>query len=200
MVLFYCDLSKQTIASANIPRSLKVERLKSYAQLSTQDLRDMTSFWNPMQAKRNVRERFEQGSSLWLIKSGGNLAGYGWSLQGRTIEPHYFPLAQNDAHLFDFHVFPQFRGQGMNPLLVMHILRSLAGECGGRAFIEAAEWNAAQLSSLGKTPFHRLGFARKSRILHRTIVCWAEHEPLEQMQKDMDQANRPLAMAKPHEQ
>jgi ribosomal protein S18 acetylase RimI-like enzyme len=200
MVLFYCDLAKQTIASANIPTSLKVERLKSYAQLSTQDLQDMTSFWNPKQANRNIRERFEQGASLWLIRSGGKLAGYGWTVQGRTIESHYFPLAQNDVHLFDFHVFPQFRGQGMNPLLVTHILRSLAGECTGRAFIEAAEWNEAQLSSLGKTPFRRLGAARKSTILHRTIVCWAEDEPLDQMQKEMDHVNRSVATAKPQEQ
>jgi hypothetical protein len=200
MVLFYCDLAKQTNALANIPTSLKVERLKSFAQLSTRDLQDMISFWNPKQAKRNIRERFEQGASLWLIKSEGQLGGYGWTLQGRTIESHYFPLAQNDVHLFDFHVFPKFRGRGMNPLMVTHILRSLAGECSGRAFIEAAEWNKAQLSSLGKTPFRRLGLARKSTILHRTIVCWVKNEPLDQMEKEKEEVNRSIAIAKPHEQ
>jgi ribosomal protein S18 acetylase RimI-like enzyme len=163
MVLFYCDLAKQAVASANIPGSLNLERLRSYAEIRSQDLQDMTSFWNPKQAHRNIRERFEQGASLWLIKSGERLAGYGWTMQGGTIEPHYFPLAQNDVHLFDFHVFPQYRGQGINPFLVTHILRSLAGECSGRAFIEAAEWNQAQLSSLTKTPFRRLGLAKKSK-------------------------------------
>ncbi len=34
-----------------------------------------------------------KGALLWLIKSEDGLAGYGWTLQGRTIEPHYFPLA-----------------------------------------------------------------------------------------------------------
>ena len=65
----------------------------------------------------------------------------------------------------------------MNPLLVIHILRSLAREGGRRAFIEAAEWNEAQLSSLRKTPFQLMGWARKSTIFHRTIVCWARTKP-----------------------
>ena len=43
----------------------------------------MTSPWNPKQAHRNIRERFEQAASLWLIKSGDKLAGYGWTLQGQ---------------------------------------------------------------------------------------------------------------------
>jgi ribosomal protein S18 acetylase RimI-like enzyme len=97
-------------------------------------------------------------------------------LHGGTVEPHYFPLGWDDVHLFDFHVFPQYRGQGMNPFLVTHILRSLAAEGADRAFIEAAEWNEAQLSSLAKTPFRRLGCARKSTIFGCTIVWWAENE------------------------
>jgi ribosomal protein S18 acetylase RimI-like enzyme len=199
MVLFYCDLAKQTTAPANVPSSLKVERLRSFAELNHQDFKEMTSFWNPTQAHRNIRERFEQGASLWLMKSGGKLAGYGWTLQGGTIEPHYFPLAQDDLHLFDFHVFPEYRGQGINPLLVTLILHSMSGECGGRAFIEAAEWNEAQLSSLRKTPFRRMGWARKSAIFHRTIVCWAQTEAVQQVQEDTQRRERASSMARSHE-
>jgi ribosomal protein S18 acetylase RimI-like enzyme len=199
MVVFYCDLGKQTTAPVNIPSSLIVERLRTYAELSQQALQEMTSFWNPKQAHRNILERFDQGASLWLIKSGEKLAGYGWTLQGRTIEPHYFPLAQDDVHLFDFHVFPQYRGKGINPFLVTHILHSMTDECGGRAFIEAAQWNEAQLSSLRKTPFRRLGWARKSAIFHRTIVCWAQNEAVKQVQKDTQGRNRASTMASSHE-
>jgi hypothetical protein len=55
-------------------------------------------------------------------------------------------------------------------------------EVTGRAFIEAAEWNQPQLSSLTKTPFRRLGRARKSIIFGRTVVHWAN-----------DQASKELA-------
>jgi GNAT superfamily N-acetyltransferase len=134
----------------------------------------MTSFWNPKLAQKNMKERFRKGASLWLIKSHDRLAGYGWTLKGGTIEPHYFPVGQDDVHLFDFYVFPQYRGQGMNPLLVGEILRSLAREGAGRAFIEAAEWNQPQLSSLSKTPFRCLGWATKLTIFGRTVVRWSK--------------------------
>jgi ribosomal protein S18 acetylase RimI-like enzyme len=174
MVLFYCDLPGQASLRTDSPSSLDVEQKRSEAELSPQDLQEMTSFWNPKLARRLMKERFGLGASLWMIKSEGHLAGYGWSLQGRTVEPHYFPLGQDDVHLFDFHVFPQFRGRGMNPFLVNHILQSLATEKAGRAFIEAAEWNQPQLSSLTKTPFHRLGMAGKWTILGRTMVRWGK--------------------------
>jgi len=171
MILFYCDLRALSAPTADLPSSLKVERHTNQATLSPQDLQEITSFWNPQQARRNVKERFELGASLWLIKSKDELAGYGWTLQGRTVEPHYFRLGPDDVHLFDFHVFAQYRGRGMNPSLVSYILRSLAAESHGRAFIEAAEWNQAQLASLRRTPFRRLGSARKCTIFGRTIVC-----------------------------
>lgn len=96
------------------------------------------------------------------------------------MEPHYFRLGREDVHLFDFYVFPPYRGQGLNPLLLTNILHNLTTECAGRAFIEAAEWNHAQLASLRKTSFHRLGQASKFTIFRRTIVCWDESETAKQ--------------------
>jgi ribosomal protein S18 acetylase RimI-like enzyme len=179
-VLFYCDLSTLHSPAAELPGPLKVERHRSQADLSPQELQEITSFWNPDLARRNLKERFDMGASLWLIKREDNLAGFGWTLQGRTVEPHYYRLGPDDAHLFDFHVFPQYRGRGVNPRLVSFILRSLASECRGRAFIEAAEWNQAQLASLGRTPFQRLGRARKFTIFGRTAVCWNADESVPQ--------------------
>jgi len=173
-VVFYCDLARLTSPPADLPSFLKVERKRSSPELNPEDLEEMTRFWNPKLATRNLKERFGKGASLWLIKSNDRLAGYGWTLQGDTIESHYFPLGPDDVHLFDFLVFPQYRGREMNPFLVAHILRNLAREGAVRALIEAAEWNRAQLSSLSRTPFRPLGRARKLTIFGRTVVCWAE--------------------------
>lgn len=190
MVLFYCDLSAPSSRTADLPSSLKVERHINQSHLSEQDLHEITSFWNPRLAARNIKERFEQGASLWLIKAGERLAGYGWTLRGHTVEPHYFPFGPDDIHLFNFHVFPQYRGKGVNPLLVSYILRELARECRGRAFIEAAEWNHAQMSSLGRTPFRRLGLAKKFTLSRHTIVCWDENSNVEQGQtNELDNAS-----------
>lgn len=186
MVLFYCDLSALGSPTTDLPSSLNVERKRNEAEISPQDLQQITGFWNPKLARRNIEERFGLGASLWLIKFEDQLAGYGWTLQGRTVEPHYFRLGQNDIHLFDFHVFPSYRGRGLNPLLVTEILRNLAAEGEGRAFIEAAEWNQAQLFSLRKTPFRPLGSARKVTILGRTIVWWGEEQPLDHKRESKD--------------
>jgi len=176
MVLFYCDVSTLGRSKEGLPGGLEVERKTSANQLSPSDLNDFLNVWNPGLARRQMDERFRLGSSLWLAKRDGALAGYGWSLRGGTVEPHYFPLGQNDVHLFDFTVFERYRGRGINPLLVTSILHRLAADGADRAFIEAAEWNRAQLSSLGKTPFRRLGCARKSTILGQTFVHWAEEK------------------------
>src|SRR5215831_5852631 len=141
MVLFYCDLGDQLLEVTDLPRTLRVEQKKSKAELSAEDLKAIISFWNPDLAERNLNERFDLEATLWLIKSEHALAGYGWTLRGRTVEPHYVQLGKDDIHFFDFYVFPQYRGNGFNWQLVRTILSHLGSECKGRAYIEAAEWN-----------------------------------------------------------
>jgi ribosomal protein S18 acetylase RimI-like enzyme len=177
-VLFYCDLDGQnTTRTVPLASSPTIERARRETEVDDRDLAEIIELWNPALARQNINQRFEKGASLWIIRSEGKLAGHGWSLRGGTIQPHYFPLGPDDAHLFDFVVFPRYRGRGLNPLLVGHILGALSAECrGGRAFIEVAEWNKSQLSSLEKTPFRRLGCARKCLVFRRTIVYWDENE------------------------
>lgn len=178
-VLFYCDLATQRDRREDLPSFLKVERKKSTAELSPEDQQQMTSFWNPKLVHRNIKQRFDLGASLWLIRCDDKLAGYGWTLRGSTIEPHYFPLGQDDVQFLDFHVFPKYRGRAMDWSLITQILHRLAAEGFGRAFGEAAEWNRASLASFSMTPFRRLGCARKIRIFRHTLVWWTEDKTLE---------------------
>lgn len=189
MVVFYCDIDKRRLPQVSVPKGLTVERLTALSELSAEAWKEITRFWNPKLANRNIRERFGKGASLWLLRSEDRLAGYGWTLQGRTIEPYYFPLAQDDIHLFDFHVFPDYRGRGMNPFLVGQILDGLATNGAGRAFIEAAEWNDAQLSSLRKTPFRCLCSVRCFTILGHTFVSWMRNDAVMQVH----QGAKPIA-------
>jgi GNAT superfamily N-acetyltransferase len=180
MVLFYCDLSKLSAPAPEMPSRLKVERHRSQSDLSPQDLREITSFWNPDLARRNICERFGLGASLWLIRFEEKLAGYGWTLLGRTVEPHYFPLGENDVQFLDFYVFPKYRGRALDWFLMTHILHRLAEEGKARAFGEAAEWNIASLSSFGMTAFRRMGLAKKFAIFGRIMVCWEEDQTVAQ--------------------
>jgi len=179
MVIFYRDISAEPLPTDDLPGSLKVERKRSEADLSAQDLDEITSFWNPKLAQQNMKERFGLGASLWLIRSEGNLAGYGWTLQGGTVEPHYFPLGEHDVQFLDFHVFPKYRGRAMDWVLMDHIVSELAADGCKRAYGEAAEWNKASLSSFAMVSFRRLGLARKFTILGHTVVTWTRNQAAE---------------------
>ena len=175
-VLFYYDLVKQSAPARELPPFLAVERKRSSAELSPEDLAAMTSIWNPKLVQRNMQERFALGASLWLIKFRDKLAGYGWTLKGRTVEPHYFPLGSNDIQFIDFHVFPKFRGRAIDWFLMTQILHQLALEGPGRAFGESGEWNQASIASFQMASFRRLGVAKKRTIFGRTMVWWANHK------------------------
>ena len=180
MVVFYRDIPSKPSPTAELPSSVVVERKRKQSEISAEDLHQITSFWNPTLARRTMNERFALGASLWFIKSDGNLAGYGWTLQGRTVEPHYFPLGQNDVQFLDFHVFPKYRGRAMDWVLIDQIVSELAAEGCKRAYGESAEWNKASLSSFAMTSFCRLGLAKKVTILGRTIVWWTGNQAVEQ--------------------
>lgn len=175
-VLFACELATCPPPVLDDPNHARVERINTEAELSGPDLLQITSAWNPKIARRQLSERFAQGASLWLFKWDGKLAAYGWTIIGRTVEPHFMPLGPNDAHLFDYFVFPEYRGRRINPALVNHILTKLASERRNRAFIEAAEWNTAQLTSLGRTPFQPFGRAWKGSLFGKTLVIWSDKD------------------------
>jgi len=179
MVLFYLDFpvdesSEDTDFPACLPDDLSVEVKHSREEIAPEDWERMLNFWNPDLCARSYPERFQQGASLWLIRSQGNLAGYGWTIVGRTLEPHYYPLGENDVHLFDFLVFPEYRGRNINPLLLDSILNDLAAQRRSRAYIEVREWNHPQLKSLAKTSFKLLGVARKATLFGITFVQWTD--------------------------
>jgi ribosomal protein S18 acetylase RimI-like enzyme len=170
MVVFHCDLTKLVTPPVSIPALLKVECLTSLGELNWRDLQEIISVWNPKQAHRNIRERFDQGATLWLVKFEDRLAGYSWTLRGRTIAPYYFPLGKDDVQLFDFYVFPKVRGRAMLWFLVMHILHSLQEEGAARVFGDVAEWNKASLSFYKMIPFLRLGLFRSFTVFGNTFV------------------------------
>jgi ribosomal protein S18 acetylase RimI-like enzyme len=198
MVVFYCDLTRQTMSPANIPSFLKVERLTSYAELGAQDLQEMTSFWNPKQAHRNIRERFEKGALLWLIKSTDSLAGYSWTIRGRAIAPYYFPMAQDDVQLFDFCVFPKFRGRAILWFLIAHILHSLKDEGAARVFGDVAEWNQPSLSFYKTIPFQRLGLARSLTVFGHTLVSWIGSETAQQVRENPERTDVAVTLGRSH--
>jgi ribosomal protein S18 acetylase RimI-like enzyme len=171
-MLFCCDLLAFTPTANGAPEGT-IERKYAEADLDSRDLTQILESGYPAGVRRRLAERFARGATLWLYKLDDKLAAYGWSLVGQTIEPHFFPLGPNDAHLFDFLVFPDYRGRRIHLLLVMEVLKYLAAEKRGRAFFEGIEWNQAVLRSFGRMPLQPMGCARKFQLFGRTIVVWS---------------------------
>lgn len=195
MVVFYCDLDKRTLPAAAIPSSIQIERVSVETALSQEDRDAILELWNPKLAAQSMNERFAKGASLWLIKVGGRLAGYGWTLRGNTIAPSYFPMGPTDVQFFDFFVVPKFRGRAIQWLLTVHILQVLATENGGRAFADTGEWNQAQLASFRMTPFRRLGMARSFTVFGHTFTSWdGADKKIHTQMRGSEQ--KPLAMVK----
>lgn len=199
MVVFYCDLDEQRLHPVNIPRTFEVKRVKALTELSQEHLQEMMSFWNPKQADRSIRERFEKGASLWLLESGGRLAGYGWTLEGQTIASYYFPMGPDDVQLFDFYVFPKYRGRALHWLLTGHILHTLAVKGRSRAFADTHEWNQAQLASFKLTPFRPLGLVKTYRIFGQLLHCWVSSELVNHEQKDTTLKAKPMKVLRSNE-
>jgi len=197
MIVFCCNVDNAKIAPTDLPNFLQIERLTKYAELSPQGLQELTSFWNPKQAHRNIRERFEKGASLWLIRSRDHLAGYSWTLRGRSIAGYYFPMAQDDVQLFDFYVFPKFRGRAILWFLINHILQKLRDEGVARVFGDVAEWNRASLSFYKTIPFQSLGWARKYTVFGQTLVWWDEVDALSRKMKYKSRAPVPTVNQQP---
>lgn len=171
-VLFVCNLPVSSRAE-NILCSGDVERKTSAVDVSPKDLERIVSHWNPRGKQRQIDERFAANSELWLVRCEGVIAAYGWTIKGRTMESHFFPLTSGDIHLFDFFVFPEFRGRRLNPVLVWNILVEASRENLSKAFIEAAGWNKPQILSLARTPFRQFGVARKLNVGKLTLVSWS---------------------------
>jgi GNAT superfamily N-acetyltransferase len=174
MVLFVCDLP--ACLTVETPVCGILERKTGGAAPTPEDLVRISSHWNPPVKLRQINERFAAGAELWLLRSDGVIAAYGWTIKGKTMKPHFFPFTPKDVHCFDFYVFPEFRGRGLNSTLVEQILLKTGGDGSVRAFIESAAWNKAQLSSLKKTPFRKFGIARKFCIGRSALVLWSNSE------------------------
>jgi ribosomal protein S18 acetylase RimI-like enzyme len=173
-LVYFCDLREAQPVDVSSLAGGRVERKNTLAQVPPDDLSITKDNWNSVSARNEMDKRFKLGASLWEFKIGEKIAGYGWTVAARTIDTPFFPLGQEDVFLFDFFVYPEFRGRRINPLLVNYILAQLASEKKGRAFLETAEWNTQEQSSLRRTPFLIRGKTRKCQLFGRTLVLWSK--------------------------
>jgi GNAT superfamily N-acetyltransferase len=175
MILFSCPLP---VAGIRISDKVDFERTTE-ACLSKDDYAAILDIGNVGERSRDITNRFELGSELWLAKSSGRVAGFGWTIVGKTVAPHYFVFGVDEVHLFDFHVFPEFRGRGINVALIEKILITLSTQRLNWAHIECAAWNHSQVRSLSKTPFRKQAEVIRITFFGYSTVIWLKRSSID---------------------
>ena len=174
----FCFIGKHVVYSCDLPSDvalvdggLVVEEL--YASDVGKTHRIITH-WDEEVAAHQTNARFRMGARLWVARIDSELAAYGWTIRGQTVASYFFPLCNSDIHFFDFFVFEEFRGVRVNPRFVSKLLSALGSTGERRAYIECAAWNDAQLRSLARTPFRRLGYGRKISLGSFSATIWSK--------------------------
>jgi len=157
----------------DLPTDIIIERRNTYHEAMQPDMQSMIKYWFEENEMDKTKERFEKGAILWILKHDKVIVGFGWSIRGKMVDPYYLPLTPNDAVLFDYMIFEEYRGRGLYPLLLNYILGKINLEGVTRAFIHAFEWNTASIKGLRKTNFRQYGIAQKIHFLGRTIIVWS---------------------------
>lgn len=108
----------------------------------------------------------EHGAALWVARVDGRIAGLSMSRRGDRFRKWFVPLTCDDVVIFRNMTLPGFRGRGVCPSLMRHILKE-ERRPRGRAFIDCRVYNLASIRSIEKAGFRRIG---KSRPLSQMEV------------------------------
>lgn len=182
-MLFSADLARLGNKENIVPGNFKVECHKTEEKIPKQDRSALFSYVGEKIIRFDMKERFGKGSVLWLVKVDDMLVGYIWTISGITIQPHFFPVTDNDVHFFDNFIFEEFRGRGINPVFVDYVLWKVKKQGLIRAFIDTKTTNTPEIRSLAKTHFKPYGLARKLYICGRDITVWTQRPDLDKYRK-----------------
>jgi RimJ/RimL family protein N-acetyltransferase len=177
-VLSYVDLAVWKGINFRVDYNVEFQCKKSCADFFEKDLQKLANHEGTYRGNNwvieKMEDRFRRGALLWLLNLNGEFAGYGWSIRGNMGVPFFLPLTINDAVLIDGEVFPEFRGRGVNPLLLEHMLGELKKMGVTRVFSTIKVWNKASLRATSKTQFQRFAIARKLHLFGKNITIWYE--------------------------
>lgn len=108
---------------------------------------------------REIEQRFGEGHHIYLAWMGKEPVAYGWvaTREGRIRDLQLsFPLSSRDRYLWDFKTLPEWRGRGIYPLLLQHIIRQELAQA-DRFWIGFVPGNEASKRGISKAGFQIVG-------------------------------------------
>lgn len=139
------------------------------AKCLQQDLRDY-----PKLLPDDPHRLLAQGATFWVGRIDGHLASLGVSRTGSSAGGDYFfPLTSRCALLSHFATASAFRGRGLYPALLVHILRRLSAT--HESFvIDCHDWNLGSRRGIERAGFRHIGYGKVSR---RGRASWFPLDP-----------------------
>ena len=171
-MIYFVNLFQLATTNNNLLGSCNVLKRDLLNPVSSEEMEELMNYLEPKILKFQIKERFELGAKLWLLKKNNSCLGMIWTIAGRTIEPFYYLIDSQDVHLFNNEIFIPYRGQGFNPILIEYVLFEMKLEGYVRAFIETNSRNIAEQRSLRKTAFVPVGKAIKLSVGKNNITVW----------------------------
>jgi hypothetical protein len=136
-------------------------------------MQKLIDHWHKANMTDRIKERFDLGALLWLIKSNDCIAGYAWPIQETMAAAFPLPITPHDAIFFDAHILDVYRGHSFYRLLMNYMFGQLKLMGATRVFGLLYGWNSSVISGIKKTHFHIFSKVRKLHFLGRNITVWS---------------------------
>jgi GNAT superfamily N-acetyltransferase len=137
-----------------LPAGLRIERCEQERDIPPQWL----SFIRARKGEsylQVMRREFAEHGVLWLAIMDNELAAYQWSRLGKYTPRWFVPVGENDVLIFATVTMERFRGRGIGPAMMCHIIATETPIC-GEAYVDCAVWNHPAVRFIEKAGFQRI--------------------------------------------
>lgn len=177
-VIWFIDLREIDSETFSLPDNVEVKRYYREDEIEHADYIRLVETGTELMgsnAIQLIKERFNNGAHLWLIKENGQFAGYKWSIVKDPLTPTYIPHTEKDVHGIGGELFEEFRGKGLFEIFDNYQFIALKKDGFSRFYSETYEWRESAVRTLSKSKIRRkIGVAKRFSILGRNIVIWYE--------------------------
>ncbi len=146
--------------------------------ITSSDLINNTLKEQLIQHRSSIRSDAEtmlkNGACLWVGYLDGHLANLAWTRTGDKVQSYFFPLVTECILISHCVTLPDYRGRGLYPAIMTHIIRTLGSKGFERFYVDCSDWNVAS-----ERPIRRLGFYLIGRGKYKKTgrLAWYQDAP-----------------------
>ena len=176
-VLFYRDISTIDESDVPLPPNITVRHFSKIEEIPQKDLLWLYKIRGGQLLVQNLLNHFFQiKATLWFVYLDDKVVGWRCSkTQEIGFFKHFFqhfPLTPKDAVCGAAEIFPEYRGRGINPTMLKLMFLEMKKSGINRIYLVIKEWNHANIKSVQKADFKKIGIAKEINILGKKIIIW----------------------------